>query len=105
MLSLRQKMRAAPWIPECVGCIVTHVLRPWPFGSLTAEIYSLDFPAALALAHRARAAAAILARPAALIVRRPAGLADTAAVPLAPRTLAQRALAAAAIRAQPAADI
>ncbi len=64
--------------------------------------YSLVLPAALALAQRALAAAAILARAAGLMVRLPlaAGFASPAAA--WPLCLAQRALAAAMIAALPA---
>jgi hypothetical protein len=61
--------------------------------------YNVFLPAALALAHLARAAAAILARAAALNLR--LALGDF----LDPLTLAQRALCAAAILARPAALI
>lgn len=73
------------------------------------RLYQSEFlPEALALAQRARAAAAILARAAGLILRRvvpcPAGFV-LEAVPFWARNLAQRARAAAAILARPAADI
>jgi hypothetical protein len=66
--------------------------------------YNVVFPAAFALAHLARAAAAIFALTAALIfLRFLAGLSDAAgAVPL---ILAQRALAPAAIAARTARDM
>jgi hypothetical protein len=63
--------------------------------------YSARLPAALALAQRARAAAAILALAAELKVRFPFGA--RFADPLAARTLAQRFFWAAAILARPAA--
>src|SRR3954463_13782303 len=76
-------------------------------GNFTSD-HNRNFPAALAFAHLARAAAAILARPAGLIVRLPGPLVDaTFAVlpPLAARTFAHRARAAAPMRARPAALI
>ena len=81
------------------------------------DVHSLDLPAALALAQRALAAAAIFARAAGDMRRRLSGEfrvdpavagrreAPVVDFPLAARTRAQRARAAAAILALPAADI
>ena len=70
-----------------------------PAKSCCAKVRYSDFlPAALALAQRARATAAILARAAALILRRPLLAAGLPAF-----TFAQRAFCAAIMRARPAA--
>ena len=71
--------------------------------AVIAAVYSLVFPAALTLAHLARAAAASLALTVGLL-RRSAFLAAFA-LPRVPLTLAHLALAPAAILARAAADM
>ena len=79
--SKRRKAMDTPWPSTLVNAFVKLCVG---------EFYSAFFPAALALAQRARAAAAILALAAALIVRVFAALPFLGS-PFSPRNLAQRA--------------